>query len=469
MKPLSCTSSASQTLSRRTFVKRSTWLGTAAFAAPLLVPAAVRGALAPSKRVNVGIIGLGNQSQADLPAFLAQDDVQVVAVCDVNRGSRDYKTPEQFLGREPGLEKVKAYYAKKQPSGQFRGCDAYSDFREIIGRSDVDAVVLIVPDHWHAVMTCMAAKAGKDVYCEKPLSLTIPQGRAMVQAIGQHRRILQTGSQLRSNTAVRRGCELVRGGRIGRVERVMCLIPPNNAPGPGPGWQPMPVPDGFDYERWLGPAPQAPYHVDRCLYRFRFILEYSGGQTTNFGAHVFDIAQWALGTEGTGPVEVEGLSAEFPPQGSLFTTAVKAHFRARYASGVELVCETGGYRTRFEGTEGWIEITAGGFKCHPESLQDSVIAPNEIHLPVSNPARKERGAQNMSFDHVRNFIDAIKSRQPPVEPVEAGHRTASICHLGNIAMLLNRKLTWDPSREQFPSDAEAQAMLARPLRAPWTL
>ena len=455
-------------LTRRSFLGRTAILSSAAVALPHLVPASVFGAAAPSNRINVGIIGLGNQSQADVPAFLGQEDVQIVAVCDVNRGSDGYKTPGQFMGREPGLQKVKDYYAKKAGSSTFTGCDAYNDFREVLGRKDVDAVAIIVPDHWHAVMTSMAARAGKDVYCEKPLSLTIPQGRAMVDVIQKHQRILQTGSQLRSNPKVRRACELVRNGRIGKVQRVICTIPPNNAVGPGPGWQPMPVPEGFDYEMWLGPAPQAPYHSDRCLYRFRFILDYSGGQVTNFGAHVFDMAQWAMGTEHTGPVEVEGLSAEWPPKGSLFTTVVKAHFRARYADGVELTCETGGYRTRLEGTKGWIEITSSGFTCEPANLKDSVIGPDEIHLIRSNKDSVET-TKSASFDHVRNFIDSIKSRQTPIEPVESGHRTASICHLGNIAMLLNRKVSWDPIRETFINDAEASQLLTRPIRSPWML
>ena len=457
-------------MTRRNFLAKTAAVGSALAAAPYLVPFSVLGTDAPSGRIHVGIIGLGNQSQTDIPAFLAQDDVQVVAVCDVNRGSHGYRSPDQFLGRQPGLERVNAYYAKKKRSGQSKGCDAYRDFREVLGRADVDAVAIIVPDHWHGVMTAMAAKVGKDIYCEKPLSLTIAQGRQMIQAVRQHRRILQTGSQLRSDLVIRRGCELVRNGRIGQVKRVVCSIPPNNAVGPGPGWKPMPVPDGFDYDLWLGPAPQAPYHIDRCLYRFRFILEYAGGQVTNFGAHVFDIAQWGLGSETTGPIEVESLGAEWPPKGSLFTTVVKARFRCRYVNDVELVCETGGYKTRFEGTDGWIEVAPGRLTSHPASLKDSAIGSSEIHLPVAN---KDRGAQSMvsdwSFDHVRNFLDAIKSRQDPIEPVEIGHRTASICHLGNIAMRLGRKLVWDPAAERFPSDAEANAMLTRPLRTPWQL
>lgn len=454
-------------LTRRGFLAKASACGAAWIAAPHLVPSTVLGAYAPSNRIQVGIIGLGNQSVGDVAAMLAQDDAQIVAVCDVNRASHGYANPRQFLGLEPGLQRVNNYYSKKLPSGQFKGCSAHHDFREILGRADVDAVSIIVPDHWHGVMTSMAAKAGKDIYCEKPLSLTIQQGRDMIQAVRSHQRILQTGSQLRSVSSIRRACELVRNGRIGQVKRVSCLIPPNNFAGPGPGWKPMPVPEGFDYDFWLGPAPQAPYHSDRCLYRFRFILEYSGGQVTNFGAHVFDIAQWGLGTEATGPVEVEGLGAEWPPKGSLFTTAVKVHFRCRYANGTELVCQTGGYKARFEGTEGWIEVTPGGFTCNPASLKESVIGPTEIHLPVANDGRVMK-SRDMNFDHARNFLDAIRSRQDPIEPVEAGHRTASICHLGNIAMRLNRKLRWDPQQECFPDDAEAQSMLSRPLRAPWT-
>jgi predicted dehydrogenase len=450
-------------LTRRAFVARSA----AGLAIPYLVPGSVFGATAPSNRIAVGIIGMGNQCETDLPAFLAQTDVQVVAACDVNRASHNYKTPDQYLGLEPGRDKVNAFYAKQTPAGQYRGCDAYRDFREVLARNDIDAVAIIVPDHWHGVMTAMACRAGKDIYCEKPLSVCIAQGREMINVVRRHQRILQTGSQLRSGPKVRRACELVRNGRIGQVKRVLCSIPPNNAVGPGPGWKPMPVPDGFDYDLWLGPAAQAPYHVDRCLYRFRFILEYSGGQVTNFGAHVFDMAQWGLGTENTGPVEVESLGAEWPTKGSLFTTAIKAHFRCRYANGVELVCQTGGYRTRFEGTAGWIEVTPGGFTCSPASLADSAIGPNETHLPAANPQRQEHSPPYWSADHVRNFIDSIKSRRDPIEPVEAGHRTASICHLGNIAMLLNRKLRWDPAAERFPEDAEAQAMVTRALRGPW--
>ena len=446
---MTTSSSAPGSLNRRTFVK-------AAAAAPWLLSSSVFGAGGPSGRVNVALIGAGNQSRVDLPNMLRLDDVQVVAVCDVNRGSHGYARPEHFLGREPVRDQINAFYAKKTGVGQYKGCDAYRDFRDVLARRDVDAVMLVVPDHWHALMAVMAAKAGKDIYCQKPMTLTVGDGHAMIAAVRQNKRVLQTGSQYRSQAEVRRLCELVRNGRIGKVKQVLALVP--DAPsGPAPGWQPAPVPEGFDYDMWLGPAPAAPYHPERCLYRFRFNLDYSGGQVTNTGAHSNDIVQWALGTDATGPVEFEDLGAVWPPRGHLFNTAVKTNFRARYANGVELICRTQdpGFGVRFEGSEGVVQFLRGKTTSEPASLAGSVIGPGEIHLPVSR-------------DHYRNFIDAVKSREDPIEPVEVGHRTASICHLGNIAMRLKRKIAWNPETQQCPGDPEAAAMLQRPYRQPWT-
>ncbi len=456
---------------RRHFLKTAAAAASAAVAAPALVPSSVLGANAPSNRINLGVIGCCNQSTVDLPNFLRNDDVQVLAVCDVNTASHGYVREDQYLGREPAKKQVEAFYAEKHRSGTYRGCDAYNDFREVLSRSDVDAVAIITPDHWHGVMVCMAAAAGKDIWAQKPLSLTIRQGQQMIEAVRKHKVILQTGSQFRSSPANRHACELVRNGRIGRLQRIQTFLATNNFFGPGPGWQPMPVPPGFDYETWLGPAPSAPYHADRCLYRFRFNLDYSGGQMTNFGAHSNDIAQWGNGTCLTGPVEVEGIEAEWPAKGSLFNTALSSRFRARYANGVELVCQTGEPRmgARFEGTEGWVQFGFGGLKCHPESLKDSKIGPDEIHLPRSIPDREEDVYRNYCVDHVRNFLNAVKTREDPIAPVEIGHRTATVCHLGNIAIRTMRKLQWDPDKEQFVGDDEANGMLARPLRAPWHL
>lgn len=454
--------------SRRQFLKGAAAFSAAA-SAPWLVPASVFGANAPSNRIHVGFIGCGNQSTIDLPAFLGHDDAQVLAVCDVNTASGGYKDDKQFLGRKPAQDKVNAFYAKKTAAGSYKGCDAYSDFRDVLARKDIDVVTIVVPDHWHAYIALAAAKAGKDMYCEKPLSLTVAQGQAMVKAIRQYKRILQTGSMYRSSPANRFACELVRNGRIGQVKRVFAHVAENNFKGPGPGWKPMPVPEGFDYEMWLGPAPLAPYHKDRCLYRFRFILDYSGGQTTNFGCHSNDIAQWGLGTCLTGPTEFEDQGSEWPVKGDLFTTPTKVAFRAKYASGVELVCQTTktGFGTRFEGTEGWVQYGYKGVETYPENLKTTKIGPDEIHLPQSNPSRTEEASKYHIPDHVRNFLDSVKSRQDPIEPVEIGHRTASLCHVGNIAMHLKRKLQWDPAKEQFVGDEEANKMLSRPMRGPW--
>ena len=425
---------------------------------PFLVPAFVRGASAPSRRITVGCIGTGNQGFNILQQFLKQDDAQIVAVCDVNRASHGYRDENQFLGREPAQKAVNEFYARKTAAGQFRGCDVYTDFREVLARKDIDVVTIVVPDHWHGLMTVMACQAGKDIYCEKPLSLTIQQGREMVKAVRQHKRILQTGSHERSNPITRKACELVRNGRIGKLQKITTFVGYHNKVGPGPGWQPMPVPEGFDYENWLGPAPLAPYHQDRCLYRFRFIYDYSGGQITNFGAHSNDMAQWAMGADDTGPVEVELLDAKFLPKGSLFDVATETKFRCRYANGVELVCDMDKSQVgaRFEGTDGMVQVGYGGFFTKPESLKTSELGPNEIRLGDSN-------------DHVRNFLDCVKSRREPVAPVEAGHRSASVCHLGNIAVRLGKRkvLRWDPVQERFTNDDEANAFLTRPMRAPW--
>jgi predicted dehydrogenase len=470
------TRTTNSNITRRRFLQRTAGGAAVACCVPAIVPSSVFGANAPNERINVAFIGLGNQSRIDLPAFLGHDDAQVVAVCDVNRGSNHYLKPEHFLGREPGQKTVNEYYAKKTGVDEYKGCAAYGDFREVLARPDVDAVVLIVPDHWHALMTVAAAKAGKDIYCEKPLSLCIRQGQQMVKAVRQYKRVLQTGSMQRSSPHCRFACELARNGYLGDIKRIFTDVSKNNFTGPGPGWKPMPVPDGFDYETWLGPAPEAPYHEDRCLYRFRFIRDYSGGQTTNFGAHSNDLAQWALGKDGSGPIEFEDQGSEFPEPGSLYNTPTKIHFRAKYDNGVELVCQMAqrGFGIRIEGTKGWVDVTyndrkPGGIHASPESLLDVKLGPNDIHLTKSTRPPTDDVQDNYVVDHSRNFLDCIKTREDPIAKVEIGHSSASLCHLGNICMLLHRKIRWDPANEQIIGDDEAAAMLSRPMRAPWAL
>ncbi|MDO8538863.1 MAG: Gfo/Idh/MocA family oxidoreductase [Opitutaceae bacterium] len=442
--------------SRRDFIRSSATLTAAAWAAPLIAPSSIFGANAPSNRITLAILGCGNQSTVDLPEWLKNDDCQIVAVCDVNRASFGYKNDKQFLGREPQRDFVNRAYAQKTTSGRYRGVDMYSDFRDVLARPDIDAVAIITPDHWHAVQTVLAARAGKDIYCQKPMTVTVREGREMIDAVRRHNRILQTGSQYRSSAVMRQACELVRNGRIGKLQRVETYLAENNFTGPGPGWKEMPVPEGFDYDSWLGPTPKVPYHHDRCFYRFRFIRVYSGGQTTNFGCHSNDVAHWGMGMDRSGPVEVEDLGAEFPPKGDLFDTPTKIAFRARYANGVVLECKTDkrNFGVTFEGSDGWLRVGNKGIESSRPGLAQEKIGANELHLEVSS-------------NHYRNFLDSVKSRKEPVEPVEIGHRTASLCHLGNIAMILHRKLRWDPQKEEIIGDAEAAKMLSRPKRAGW--
>jgi predicted dehydrogenase len=430
-------------------------------AAPLVVPAMPAGAPNPSNRIGVGIIGTGTRGLVLLRRFLANPVAQVVIVCDANRGSKGYKDPAQCLGCEPAHQVVNTHYAKRIKSGCYSGCADCADFRDVIARPDVDAVVIATPDHWHAAMTVMAARAGKDVYCETPLSLTVGQGRQMIDAVRANERILQTGSNQRSNPLIRFACELIRNGRIGRVERITAFIGDCDKAGPGPGWEADPVPDGFDYDAWLGPAPEAPYHRDRCFHGFRFNYDYAGGQVTNHGVHWIDLAQWALGVEDSGPVEIECDGARFWPEGSLYNTPVEARFHCRYANGVRLACETNKSfaGVRFEGTIGAVEIGCGGVTTSPASLKNTHVGPDEVQLYHSN-------------DHVANFLDCVNLRKEPVAPVEIGHRSATISHLGNIAIRLwkdgkRKVLRWDPARERFTNDDEANAMLRRPMRRPW--
>lgn len=441
-------------LTRRTILKSTVSMG-AAYVLPIIVPRSLFGSTAPSNRIVLSLIGTGNQGVNNLKGFLQLPDVHVRAVCDVNRASYGYKTASQFLGRQPAQQIVDEFYSSKNPNAAIRSCFGCIDYREILARLDIDGVVITVPDHWHAIMAVAAARAGKHIYCEKPLALTIDEGRRIVEAVRLHGVVLQTGSHERSNRQSRFACELVRNGLIGRLRRMIAVVGPNNKTAPAGDWTPQPVPDGFDYDRWLGPAPWAPYHPDRCLYNFRFNLDYSGGQTTNYGAHSIDLAQWGNDTERTGPIEVEDLGGEFPSDG-LFTAPTKVHFRALYANNVELICMTGpeDVQIRFEGERGWVRTGYRGFSCWPENLQTVTFDPNAIRL-------------GDSVNHYRNFIDAIQTGRQPAAPAEIGHRSATVCHLGNIAMLLKRKLRWDPNRERFIGDDQANRMLARPYRAPW--
>ncbi len=442
-----------KSLSRRNFLKTAAGSTGLAMTAPMFIPSSVFGANAPSNRIAVACIGTGSQGMGHVNNFTQMDDVLLAAVCDVERFSTNYGGSHKGkeLGRLPAKNRVEKYYAEKSPAGSYKGCDDYEDFRELLERKDIDAVVITTPDHWHVPISLAALAAGKDVYCEKPLTLTVSEGRILSDAVKKYDRVFQTGSQQRSDKNFRKACELVRNGRIGKITSVEVGIADNNVENPL-DWKEEPVPEGFNYNLWLGPAPQAPYTPMRCHYCFRFLMDYSGGQMTNWGAHNLDIAQWGLGMDDSGPVEVVG-KGEFPHKG-LFSTPDNVELEYTYANGVKLYLKTGGGHTKFIGTDGWIAVTRKKLEASRPDILNSEIAENEIHLYKSD-------------DHRRNFIECIKSRKDPICTAEIGHRSSTVCHLGNIAMMVGRKLTWDPDKETFPNDWAANSFLSRKMRNPW--
>jgi predicted dehydrogenase len=430
-------------LSRRAFLKGAA----VAAAAPVFVPARVLGAdggTAPSERIAMGLIGIGGQGGYHLSCLTGFQDVQLAALCDVDAGHL-----------KSAVERVDSAYADARKAGSYKGCAAYRDFRELLARDDLDAVLIATPDHWHAAISIAAMEAGKDVYVEKPLSVCVAQGRAVCDAARRYRRVLQVGSHERSRANARFACELVRNGRIGELRRVQINMPLDGGRGGIPPQPVMPVPEGLDWDLWLGPAAWAPYTEKRCHFWFRYIMDYAGGEMTDRGAHILDIGQLGMGMDADGPVEVEGTGWR-PPDG-LFDTFMKYHFVYRYANGVEMVGTDQGPRgLRFEGTKGWVfvHIHGGDLEAEPASLLKERIGPGEIHL-------------GRSPGHHQDFLAAVRNRGEVMAPVEAGHRTATLCHLANIAMLTGRKLAWDPVRERIANCPEAERMLKRPARAPW--
>jgi len=387
----------------------------------------------PDGVTRLGFVGVANMGVYNLKAFLKRPDVRVTAVCDVDRRH---------------LEAARKLVEELHCAG---ACRAFTDFQELDAWDGVDAVVICTPDHWHVPQAIHAAVCGKDIYLEKPLTLTIAEGRLLCEVIQATGRILQTGSQQRSAPEFRRACELVRNGCLGAIQRVEVELPQNNKTCP-PEWTPAPVPPELDYEAWLGPAPWAEYHPQRCHYQFRFITDYSGGQVTNFGAHHLDIVQWALGMDRSGPQRVWG-RGEFPASG-LFTTATRVEARLGYAGDTQVEVRTGGSGLTFHGREGSLSVERGKLRTEPEALAQAVMGPDAYRPYVSD-------------DHHGNWLECTRAREAPVCPAETGHRSATCCHLVNLAMRLGRELTWDPEAEAFIGDAEANAMRSRPWREPW--
>ena len=447
-----------RSITRRGFLRSA---GVAVAAPYIVAPSALglQGAFAAGNRIAMGLIGCGGHGAGwNLDQVFRYPDAQVVAVCDVD----DARC-------EAAKARVEEHYSRA-PGTEYKGCARYRDFRELIARNDIDAVINATPDHWHVIPAIMAARAGKDVICEKPLTLTVVEGRILSDTIARTGRVFQTASENRSIDSYIRICELVRNGRIGKLQHIAVTLPGGNENrGLTPrDFEEQPVPQGFDYDMWLGQAPWAPYCPARCHNTFRWNLDYSGGRLTDWGAHLIDLAQWANDTEATGPVEVEGIG-EFPPREAVFNTATEFDINYKYANGVTMNVSSTGPGIRFEGTEGWLSSSGwrGPLEASSNAILESEIGPEETQLyrPSEVVARTDGGKGG---EH-RNFLDCVRSRKPCYAPAETGHRTITIAHLGNIAMMLGRKLRWNPAAERFDDDPEADKMLSRKMREPWTL
>ncbi|HOZ45629.1 MAG TPA: Gfo/Idh/MocA family oxidoreductase [Candidatus Hydrogenedentes bacterium] len=422
-------------ISRRGFIKHSA----AAVAFPTIVPASALGlgrVPAPGNRVAMGFIGVGGKGTGGMRNFMSCADCQVVAVCDVNRAARD----------------------EARNLAQLAESAAYNDFRELFARDDIDAVQVATPDHWHVLASMAAIEAGKDVYCEKPLSNTLAEGRALVDSVRRHGAVFQHGTQLRSLRNVRFACELVRNGRIGHLHTIRIGSPAGYATDRKAE---EPVPEGFDYDLWLGPAPWAPYtpwrvKVPGQLPGWYFVSDYStSGWVAGYGVHDMDIAFWGMGDPWAGPIEVEGRGVS--PRDGLYDTVLTYHLEYRFANGVRLIMttldETPRHGVCFEGDEGWV-YTRSDIDAEPKSLLQEKIGPEETHLYES-------------VLHEQNFLDCVKTRAKTITPEDVAHQACATALVGGIALALRRKVIWDPTRETFVDDAEANRLRARAMRPPW--
>ena len=429
----------SHRIHRRRFLGQCAAAGTLV-AAPQVIPAVALGkdgAVAPSEKITVGFIGTGGHGiHWNLRAYLKQADAKVLAVCDVDSNN---------------MAKAKQQIDEKYGNAD---CATTKDFRDILARRDIDAVMISTPDHWHVLMSVMAVRAGKDVQCEKP-TLTIDEGKFLIKTVREHKKVFQTSTEDRSVPVYHRMAELVRNGRIGKLQRIEVILPKQPTIPGDP--TPQPVPPELDYEMWLGPAPFAPYTKDRCHFNFRWIWDYSGGIICDWGTHLFDTAQWANDTERSGPVEIDGKGTHW--EGGLFNTVKDYDVTYTYANGVVMTCKPGNPSIKFIGSDGWVGNRGwcGKLEASSDAIMKSEIGPNDLHLYT-----------NAGGEH-RDFLDCVKSRKDPYFPVEIGHRVATVCHLANLSIKLGRKLKWDPEKEVFPSDDEANKLLSRRMRAPWKL
>lgn len=440
--------------SRRRFLRRTAQFTAAATLAPMIVPGRVLGLdgeVSPSNRITMGFIGTGRQStHVNLPGFLHQPDAQVVAVCDVDAWRM-----------EQARRLVEKTYAGKTASGTYKGCLALGDWREVMARKDIDAVMIGTPDHWHTILTIAAAKAGKDISCEKPPIRHIAEGRKMVQTVQKHGRVFCTDSEFRAMRWCRMLAMMARNGKFGRLRRIITQVPPDPTIGPQPE---MPVPPELNYDLWLGPAPVAPYtekrvhprHNTRGRPGWLCLQDYADGIMANWGSHWNDIAMWAMDMERRGPTAVQA-TATFPPPGNFWNVMLTLEAHCWFPNGVELVCRTGKPMIRIEGEEGWGQITYPAFvEFHDDSLMDWKPGPHDIELP-------------RMVSEKRDFLDAVKTRRQPQYDAEQGVRVNTLALLANASIALGgRRLEWDEKREVVLNDEEANKWLQpKPMRAPW--
>lgn len=424
-------------INRRNFLKNA-----AVASSILIVPRRVLGGpnyVAPSDKVVLGFIGLGRQSRGLQKRFADLVDTQIVAGCDPYAAKLD-----MFVAKNNEI------YAELTGKSSYSATSAYADYRELLARKDIDAVVIASPDHWHASMSVHAAEAGKDIFCEKPLSLTVKEGRAMVDATRKHGRVFQTGSMQRSTKEFTQAVQLVRSGAIGEVKKIVVSVG-----GPPIDWdlQAEPVPAGLNWDLWLGPnVIERPYNnalaptVDATFWaKWRNYKEFGGGYMTDWGAHMFDIGQWGLNMDDSGPVKVIA-SGPNRVSGLIY----------EYANGVQMIHqpEDGKNYCHFFGTEGEVYVQRGLLRTTPETLKDKVFKPSDYKIYVCD-------------NHYQDFINSIRTRKPPICDVEVGHRTATVCNIGNIAYQLGRTLEWDPKKEKFKGDGEANKLLKRKMKKEW--
>ncbi len=436
-------------LSRRSALK----LG-ASCAAPLILPAGLGAMTGANDAIRIGCIGTGRMGRGDMFSLLDRGlrpgiNARIVAVCD----------PDLQRAKHAKSDVEKRYTEKLEGNG-VPTIDVYADFREMLARPDIDAVSVSTPDFWHAGHGVAAAKAKKDVYIQKPITLTIGEGQALVRAVRENGVILQTGSQQRSAKNFRQACELVRNGRIGKLERVEVWLPPDHGQAQVTD---TPLPAHFDHDLWMGPTAERAYtelgvHPQKGYGRPGWLQRhgYTRGMITGWGAHMNDIAQWARGLDrDSGLTEIEA-QAFFPERG-LFDVHTRYFAKGMWADGVPLIQRTDRQAgVTFTGSDGWLFVKRGGISAGPSSILQEEIGADEDQLYVSD-------------DHYMNFLECVRSRKEPICPVEVGHRSNTVCVITHIAMQLERKLKWDPTSETFPGDDEANAMLDYERRAGWEL